>query len=429
MEPGGDIPRRAFLKSAVAIGGAAAFSACLGREDVSVPTGSTEWGAYPRRQHAWNEVLPRDDAGNVLAPRHRVLLYMNYDSVGPPTSQDRKLVEQALRGVEAAYERSGTGLLLTLSYSPSYFDRFESSSPNGVTLPDPEALAPFEDPAFDTPDAVLHLASNTAQVVLGAEEALRGEVESLNGVEQPDTALTDVLSIAERRPGFVGSGLPAEHAEDIEDLPADAVPDDAPMLMGFKSDFSETQPSEDRVTIDAGPFAGGTTQHVSKLRLDLDQWYTQDDRWQREAKMFCPFHAENDVIEGTGENLGTQSGMGECADAERAARSEGVVGHSQKSARARDEDDVPLILRRDFNATADGTGTLHFLSLQRRIEDFVETREAMNGTDLSADTPIGQRANNGLLQYIRTERRGNYLLPPRALRALPPATPTDGGGG
>lgn len=428
MEPGGDIPRRAFLKSAVAIGGAAAFSACLGREDVSVPTGSTEWGAYPRRQHAWNEVLPRDDAGNVLAPRHRVLLYMNYDSVGPPTSQDRKLVEQALRGVEAAYERSGTGLLLTLSYSPSYFDRFESSSPNGVTLPDPEALAPFEDPAFDTPDAVLHLASNTAQVVLGAEEALRGEVESLNGVEQPDTALTDVLSIAERRPGFVGSGLPAEHAEDIEDLPADAVPDDAPMLMGFKSDFSETQPSEDRVTIDAGPFAGGTTQHVSKLRLDLDQWYTQDDRWQREAKMFCPYHAENDVVKGAGDNLGDSNGVGECEPTDKTAREMGVVGHAQKNARVRDDDGSPLLLRRDFDSTDGGRAGVHFLSLQRRISDFVDTKEAMNGTDISEKSAVGQRNNNGILQYIRTERRGNYLVPPRGLRALPPVYPTGSNG-
>ena len=425
MDQGGEIPRRSFLKAAVAIGGAAALSACLGREDVSVPTGSTAWDAYPARQHAWNAVLPRDDAGNVLAPRHRLLLFVNLDRSGPPRARDRERVERAIRGVETAYERSGRGLLLTLSYSPSYFRRFDAGSPAGVALPAPEPLAPFEDPALDAPDGVVHLASNTAQVVLGAEQALRGEVDTLNGVEQPDAALTDVVSIAERRPGFVGAGLPAAEAREAADLPGEAVPEEAPMLMGFKSDFAGSQPSEDRVTIQSGPFAGGTTQHVSKLRLDLDQWYTQDDRWQREAKMFCPFHAENDAIVGAGENLGQQSGVDACEGAESAAQSTGVVGHSQKAARARDEDGTPRILRRDFNATAEDTATLHFVSLQRRIEAFVETRTAMNGTELAAETALGQRTNNGILQYVRTMRRGNYLVPPRRLRALPPAQPTD----
>ncbi|MFB6121113.1 MAG: Tat pathway signal protein, partial [Halobacteriaceae archaeon] len=32
--------------------------------------------------------------------------------------------------------------------------------------------------------------------------------------------------------------------------------------------------------------------------------------------------------------------------------------------------------------------------------------------------------NNGILQYIRTQHRGNYLVPPRSLRSLPPADPS-----
>ena len=424
MGSGPEIPRREFLKSAVAIGGTAAFSACLGREEISVPAGSTEWSSYPDRQHAWTDVLPRDDYGNTIPPRHRVLLFLNLDSASVPDPSDRETFESALRGVEAAYERSATGLLLTVSYSRSYFDRFDADGPTGLELPPPEPLAPFEDPQLDTPDAVIHLASNTAQVVLGAEEALKGEVGTLNGIEQPEAAITDLFDIERRRVGFVGEGLPAENARESDTLPEDAIAEDAPMLMGFSSDFESTQPTEDRVTIQSGPFAGGTTQHISKLLLDLDQWYTQDDRWQREAKMFCPHHAEADLIEGAGDSLGATSKVEECGGTAETAREKGVVGHSQKAAQARDEDDSPLILRRDFNSTAEGVPTLHFLSLQRRIEDFVETREAMNGTDLAADSPVGQRTNNGILQYIRTERRGNYLLPPRSLRALPPANPT-----
>ena len=417
------VPRREFLKSAVAIGGAAAFSACLGREEVDVPTGPDDLSSYPQRQHAWNEVLPRDDHGNVIAPSHRVLLYLNYRRDGQPNEDDRDQVETALRGIEHAYERSGDGLLLTVSYSPAYFDRFDESLPEDVDLPDPEALAPFEEPEFDTPDAVVHLASNTAQVVLGAEEALKGNKSTLNGVDQPDAALTDVFSLTDRRTGFIGDGLPAENADDAEGVPADKVPEDAPLFMGFKSGFKKNQASEDRVTIQSGPFAGGTTQHISKLQLNLNQWYNQDDRWQREAKMFCPYHAQNDVIEGAGDNLGTSSKIDDCKPTDETAREMGVVGHSQKSARARDDNDSPLILRRDFDSTDDGTASLHFLALQRGITDFVDTREAMNGTDVTEQSAVGQRNNNGILQYIRTERRGNFLIPPRSLRALPHAQP------
>jgi hypothetical protein len=421
------VPRRAFLKSAVAIGGAAAFSACLDREAVDVPTGPDDLSSHPRRQHAWNEALPRDDHGNVVAPRHHVLLYLDYRRDGRPTDGDRERVETALRGVERAYRRRGDGLLLTTSYSPSYFERFDASLPESVDLPHPEALAPFEDPQLDTPDAVVHLASNHAQVVLGAQEALDGAKDTLNGVEQPDAALTDAFEVVDRRTGFIGDGLPAENAADAEGVPADAVPDDAPLFMGFESGFEKNQASEDRVTIRSGPFAGGTTQHVSKLRLNLAQWYEQDDRWQRVAKMFCPHHAENDVIDGPGDNLGDSSRIDECGSTEETARGMGVVGHSQKSARARDGDDSPLILRRDFDSTDGGRASLHFLALQREISDFVETREAMNGTDVAERSAVGQRNNNGILQYIRTRRRGNYLVPPRSLRALPPAAPTDAG--
>ena len=416
------IPRRSFLKSAVAIGGATAFSACLGRESVDVPTGPDDLSDYPERQHAWNAVLPTDDHGNVVAPRHRVLLFLHYQGDGAPSDADRQTMETALQGVEHAYERSGAGLLLTTSYSPTYFERFDATLPESVDLPQPEALASFEDPTLDTPDAVVHLASNHAQVVLGAEQALTGEQSTLNGVEQPDATLTDVFEVVDRRTGFVGSGLPAEH-DDVEGVPKDTVDEDAPLFMGFKSGFQKNQASEDRVTIPSGPFAEGTTQHVSKLRLNLSQWYEQDDRWQREAKMFCPYHAENGVVEGVGDNLGTSSEIDDCADTEQAAREKGVVGHSQKTARAR-KDDSPVILRRDFDSTDGGHAGLHFLALQRGIGDFVDTREAMNGTDVAGNSAVGQRNNNGILQYIRTEHRGNYLVPPRSLRALPPANPT-----
>jgi len=42
----------------------------------------------------------------------------------------------------------------------------------------------------------------------------------------------------------------------------------------------------------------------------------------------------------------------------------------------------------------------------------------MTGADLTGDG-VGQRLNNGLLQYIFVRRRGNFLVPPRSKRSLP----------
>ncbi|GAB7095603.1 Tat pathway signal protein [Halolamina litorea] len=418
------IDRRAFVKAAVAIGGASALSACLDRgPELDVARGPEDpASAFPERQHAWNAALPTDDAGNNHHPRHRILLALDYDGDGTPTDAEREAVEAALTGVERAYERSADGLLLTISYSPYYFARFDADLPGSVDLPEPRALSDFEDPDADDVDAIVHLASDHGEVVMGAEEALKGEVEELNGVSQPESALTDALSVRERRTGFIGDGLPAEN-QDVNGVPDDGpVPEDAPLYMGFESAFEGNQPGEDRVTIESGPFAGGTTQQLSTLTLNLNQWYEQDSRDQRVSKMFCPHHASEGTVEGTGENLGNDPQMDDCGDPTETARSEGVVGHSQKMVDVR-EDDKPIILRRDFDSTDGDRASVHFLSLQRTIADFVTTREAMNGDAVAADSAVGQRTNNGILQYINTVRRGNFLVPPRSLRALPPSNP------
>lgn len=421
--PDTDLSRRSFLATAVAIGGSVGLSACLGSEPApDVPTGTEDPSTLPERQHAWNAVLETDDHGNHVPPRHRVLLLLSLSRSGPPDTSARDTVETAFRSLERAYERSPDGLLFTASYSPAYFDRFDGSLPPEVDLPRPRALASFENPGLDQPDAVLHLASDHAQVVLAAEEALKGNRATLNGVDVA-ADLSSVFDVWDRRTGFIGTGLPQEHT-DATGIPDSApIPEDSPMLMGFKSGFKHTQATEDRVTIQDGPFAAGSTQQLSKLVLHLDQWYDQDSQFHREAAMFCPHLAKDGAIEGAGENLGTTGGMDRCpADTDEAleasAREQGIVGHSEKMLRARDESG-PRLLRRDFDSTDDGRASLHFLSLQRTITDFVETRVAMNGKDLADATPVGQRTNNGILQYFSVESRGNYLLPPRSARALP----------
>lgn len=406
------LSRRAFAKAAVAIGGTSALAACMDRYGTpDVPQGPSDLSTLPDRQHAWNEFLSTDDHGNPIVPRHRVLLLLNYTGDGRLSSEERDAVEAALQSLEHAYQRGNDGLLFTVGYSPAYFERFDEELPAAVDLPQPEALSSLEDPTFDQQDAVIHLGSDYAQVVLAAEEALFGEQETLNGVEM-EVTLTDVFTKADRRTGFVGKGLPADN-QDVSGIPSSKpVSEDAPLYMGFKSGFQKNQASEDRVTIQESIFAGGTTFQLSRIDLQLEQWYEQDSRDQRVTKMFCPVHVEKNLVEGAGDNLGDSSKMtDECIeDVEEFARTHGIVGHSQKSAQAR-KDDSPVIIHRDFNSTDGGEAGLHFISLQRTISDFADTREAMNGSDVAANSAIGQKTNNGILQYMSVKRRGNFLLP------------------
>ena len=413
------VTRRSFVRSAVAIGGTPALDSLVDRFGTpDAPRGTDRQSSLPERQFAWNEYLDTDDHGNFLGPRHRILLYLNYRKRGAPSQRDRKTVESAFRSLERAYEWSNQGLLFTASYSPAYFGRFDASLPGSVDLPRPKALASFEDPTLDTPDAVVHLASDHARVVLAAEQALMGKKQTVNGVEMAGN-LSGAFERVDRRTGFVGEGLPADH-QDVQGVPdPKPVPEEAPLYMGFKSGYEKNQATEDRVAISEGPFADGTTQHVSKIRLRLDDWYGEQNHDERVAEMFCPFHAEQNLVEGTGEGLGNTSRVDDCADdLQAAARQHGRVGHSQKTAQVR-ENDRPIILRRDFDSTDGNQAGTHFLSLQRAISDFVETREAMNGEDLTDTITIRQRVNNGILEYMFVQRRGNYLLPPRSRRALP----------
>lgn len=410
-----DLSRRDYLRSLVAVGGVAGLSACLDVTDDEggVPTGDPE--QRPARQHAWNDVLGRDDDGNPRPPEHHVLAAL--DLATTPGAEARETVEAALRSLERAYAYDPAGLLFTVGYTPAYFQRVGGPTP----LPEPEAITTLESPnGFDEFDAVVHLASDDPAVVLEAEEALLGEVEEPNGVAM-DATLDGVFERAEpRRTGFVGPGLPAEHTE-MNGVP-ESIPEEAPFFMGFRSGFAESQAPEDRVTIQDGPYAGGTTMHVESLTLQLQTWFEQDSHFQRVSKIYSPEHAEEELVGDIGEKLGTSTRVaGEIADqTEQYARERGMVGHAQKAARARDSDGTPPLLRRDFNTVDTEVPGVHFLALQRTIDDFVRTRQAMAGEDLAGEG-VGQRLNNGILQYIFVKRRGNFLIPPRDSRALPEA--------
>ncbi|UIO98483.1 Tat pathway signal protein [Halobaculum sp. CBA1158] len=426
------VTRRDALKAAVAVGGAAGLSACLDRLDDPDPVpGGDGPDAHPDRQYAWNDFVRTDDAGNWQLPRHQTLLYLSLPEDGPPSDSEREAVREALDALDEAYEWSHEGLLHTVGYSPAYFDRFEAelSVPEDVSLPEPTPLADYETPEFDTQDVLVHLASDRPDAVLAAEEALTGEASEANGVDFP-SALTDALTEDDRRTGFFDPGMPHEEADDLAGVPEpNPVPEDAPLFMGFAAGFRGNQATEDAVAIGEGPFAEGTTESMGNWRQRLADWYGEQSFEQQVTEMFSPGHAEENLVEGVGTNLGDDSGIDRFLDTVvEDAEEYGRVGHAQKAARAnRDEEGTPLLLRRHFESADDDIASLHFPSLQRSIDQFEAVRRAMNGVDATDATPaVRQRVNNGILEYIFLRHRGYFLVPPRGLRALPTPDGSEG---
>jgi deferrochelatase/peroxidase EfeB len=430
------IPRRQFVRSAVAIGGASALAACTQRETTSTdgegpngdgtatvsettyPRGDLE--ALPAGQHRWSNYLVRDSAGNTVPPQHQLVLGLEYEGAAPPTEGERERVDAAFRTLDRAFQWGtggdegatfNRGLLSLVGYAPSYFESF-GAVPEDLVRPETILAEVGEDASkTDGFDAVVILTSDLGSVVLAAEQALLGEKERVNGVEVAGS-LDGVFSVKKRRTGFAGKGLPADKLDQEE------IPEEAPLSMGFKSGFTDSLPSEDAVTIREGPFAGGTTLALSRLRLHLDRWYDQDHE-DRVEEMFCPAHDAEEVGP-VGSNLGDDSGIDrtDVENIDEQARESGKYGHTAKVATARDEEFEPRILRRSEGFATDApehTG-FNFSGVQRDFEAFIEARKAMNVDEYEVDVPA---ENHGIVDYVDTVDRGAYVVPPRADRGLP----------
>lgn len=430
-DPPRAIPRRSFVASAVAIGGASALSACLETErdaadpaEPEYPRGPEDASALPERQHAWNQYLVREPSGNTILPQQQLVLFYSYTGSVPPTDEERAAVEDALRSIERAYQRGtggdtgatfNEGLLFTLGYAPGYFERFDGSLPDDLDLPPPRDVIDTleEDATPEDADAVVLCNSDLGGIVLGVEQALAGEQATINGVDV-EGDFASVFEQVQRRPAVVGRGNPAEELDHPD------IDEDAPLSMGYKSGFDDSNPPEEAVTLASGPFAGGTTQLVSRLGIDLDAWYDLSEE-DRVTQMFATGHTVDEVGE-TGEALGGSSRV-HPADTEglaEKAETHGRLGHTQKTARARDENFETTILRRSEGNVSDPDhdAGMNFSSIQRGIGRFVDVREAMN--DLGGDVDAH---HSGIVDFLSVERRGTFLLPPRSLRALPSPRP------
>jgi hypothetical protein len=427
------LSRRRLLRGAAVGAGAAAVAgaglhAALGAGKAGqasvpdVPLGAQPAG-LPVRQHAWDAYLAADPQGNLVSPKFDRLLF--FDVNGAPSPAYARLLEAALRTLERSYPWRPSGLLFTAAWGPGYFrDVLGVAAP----VPPATALSDFEQPVIDDYHLCLHLAADDESRLAAIEAALtRGTPLPATGLRTtglPTTGLpttgaagqldiSRVLRWRQSRTGFVGTGLPAGH-QDVNGIPAgQPVPKGAPLFMGFKSALRRNQASEDAVTIPDGPFAGGTTMHVSYLRLRLGTWYGQLSQRERVARMYAPQVTPEQVSEFTTDAESDPNLLGQ------AITGYGVIGHAQTCARAR-RGGSPVILRRDFDTTDGGLAGLHFVSLQRAIADLVTTRTAMNATGAGLQNPsITDTVNNGINEFIFVLQRGNYVVPARSQRSFP----------
>ncbi len=399
--------------SALAVG--VGIGADPGRASGALPTVSNavpevalggQPAGLPPRQHAWSASLAVDDVGNPIAPRFDRLLF--FDVRGRPTPGYALLLEASLRTLERLYHWGPAGLLFTVGWGPAYFDRVLGV---GSPIPSATGLSSFESPAIDDYHLCLHLACDDERRLAAVEAALL-HGERLHGAKG-SLQITDALRWRETRTGFVGTGLAAAH-QDVSGIPPGApVAPQSPLFMGFKSGLRKNQATESYVTIPNGPFAGGTTMQVSYMRLRLDGWYRDLSYGERVARMYSPETTPQEVTQFTTDAESEPNLINQ------AIQSYGVIGHSQTSALAR-VNGKPRIIRRDFNTVDGGHAGLHFVSVQRSIDDFVVTRNAMNASGAHLQNrAITDTANNGINEFISVLRRANYMLPPRAKRSFP----------
>ena len=363
----------------------------------------------PARQHAWTAYLAVDRQGDAIPPQFDRLLF--FDVIGAPSPAYARLLEAALRTLELTFRWMPSGLLFTASWGRSYFTDVLRVAP---PIPAAGALSDFEQPAIDGYHLCLHLASDDEARLAAVEAALtRGTpIPGCTDAAEP-LDLSSALRWRETRTGFAGAGLPAERQRTGGIPGGRPVPADAPLFMGFKSALKRNQATEDDVTIADGPFAGGTTMHVSSMRLALDTWYGQLSQQERVARMYAPQVTQNQVSHFTTDAESDPQLLGQSISRY------GVIGHAQTSATAR-RNGRPVILRRDFDTTDGGQAGLHFVALQRDIADFVATRTAMNASGAQLRNPsITDTVNNGINEFIFVTKRGNYLLPTRRERSFP----------
>jgi len=288
------------------------------------------------------------------------------------------------------------------------------------------------------------------------------DIPDLDEEQIPDSAPLSMGFVA----GF-GASMPEEDAVTLTadqrfpnpEIDATEVPTD----LDYVGEVGERDP---------GMFAQGTLKHFAHLEIDLASWYDNDDD-RRRHQMYSPYHTETETRAQGGEKPGSglvesapdrQNTVGPDADedapekttleyadeTERTAAGEDeemlprdedgdpvpTAGHSQKAARARYDVDgdgnlEQPVLRRDWDALkSDSPDTAGYLfNVPMRFNEsaysMLDANYNVGFTSLDGGIdhdPVDNdriRERSGIAPFMTATRRGNWLVPPITLRALP----------
>ena len=440
--------RQALAGGAGAVAGAAGIYALVERH-AETPSRPAPASTLPPEQHLLDGVQVVTDNGvEVLVPplHHAVVTAKVGDG---DLERARGQLEDALRELESRYPATPAGLGITLAWGLPYFRRhvrpqWERLQPVDVRARQPALLAAVR---FASDPEDVELEDNDVAVLLRSDR-----LDTIDVAERQLFDDLDVLRKTTVRRGFAGGGLPSKLAVEAGIPGADLIPPDAELFLGFTSTLRENLgPSRianletlGLAKIPQGYFTHGTHMHLSHIFENLERWYVNtayDDRVQTTFRPGLHVPAGTQTVPQGEEQLSTP------ADVRRGYRAHGAIGHSgalQTASRLPRRHVGPdgtvyaagtaIPQRADFNTldnpfawsadgatSADPAAGVHFVVFNPTSDDFNRVRRAMDGELPDGTTlPFQPRAEGqGFNSILRTTRRQNFLVPPRAHRSFP----------
>jgi hypothetical protein len=440
--------RQALAGTAGAVAGAAGIYALVDRHAATPERGAAP-SSLPPEQHLLSgvQMVTKNGVEVLVPPLHHAVVTAKLatDDLGSARTD----LESALADLESRYPATPAGLGVTVAWGLPYFRRYvptqwERLQPYDIRAQTAALLdakrfpSDPEETELEQNDVAILLRSDNLAAIAAAEKALFDDL--------------DVLTKTTIRRGFAGGGLPSKLAVAAGVPGADLIPPEAELFLGFTSTLRENLgPSRianletlGLARIPEGYFTHGTHMHLSHIHENLEAWYVNASYADRVNTTFRP---GLEVPIGTLTVAQGRSEVSTAADVRRTYRVHGTIGHSgalqaaSRLGRRRVGPDgtvypagIAIPQRADFNTldnpfawSADGSGSadpaagVHFVVFNPTSDDFHRVRNAMDGVLPDGTTlPFEPRAEGqGFNSILRTTRRQNFLVPPRAHRSFP----------
>ena len=444
--------REAVVGTAGAVAGAAGLYGLVERlTDPPHRPATAPPGTPGREQHLLDDVAVLEDNGAevLVPPLHHELVTARVTIDAADARDAGVALEKSLASLESTYPVTPAGLGVTVGWGLPYFRRLVASQWERLQPFDRRAERPAlldsirfpsdpDDTLLEENDVVVLLRSDSLDHIAHAEEVLFG-----------DAGMLERTTV---RRGFAGGGLPRKMAVAAGISGAELIPENAELFLGFTSTLAHNLgpgrianfETLGLVEIPNGYFTGGTHMHVSHINENLEAWYVNIGH---DARVHTTFKPGLTVPPGTLTVPQEPADAADVAELSRDYRAHGAIGHSssvQPASRLQQRHVGPdgavyargtaIPQRADFNTldnpvhwSADGSHSeepatgVHFVVFNPSSDDFHRVRLAMDGVmpDGTVLEFAPRAEGQGFNSVLRTSRRQNFLVPPRAHRAFP----------